>query len=50
MYYLSSRGADSDTDHCQVVARLGERLTVSKQAAQMFDAERFNLLAPEFGI
>ena len=47
MYYLSSRGADSDTDHCQVFARLRERLTVSKQAAQMFDAEIFNLRTPD---
>jgi hypothetical protein len=26
-----------------VVAKLGERLAVSKQATQMFDVERFNL-------
>jgi len=36
-------GAGSDTDHCLVVAKLTERLAVSKQAAQKFDGERFNL-------
>jgi hypothetical protein len=39
----SFRGADCDTDHCLVVARVRERLAVSEQAAQKFDAERFNL-------
>ena len=34
----SSRGADSDTDHYLVVAKVRERL-----AAQKFDGERFNL-------
>ena len=38
----SVRGADCDTDHCLVVAQVGERLEVSKQEAQKFDAERFN--------
>jgi len=38
----SARGVDCDTDHCLVVAQVGERLEVSKQAAQKFDAERFN--------
>jgi hypothetical protein len=37
------RGADSDTDHYLVVAKVRERLVVSKQAAQMFDVERLNL-------
>jgi hypothetical protein len=39
----SFRGADCDTDHYLVVAKVRERLTVSKLAAQKFDAERFNL-------
>jgi hypothetical protein len=39
----SFRGADCDPDHYLVVAKVRERLTVSKQAAQKFDAERFNL-------
>jgi hypothetical protein len=38
----SFRGADCDTDH-YLVAKVRERLAVSKQAAQKFDAERFNL-------
>jgi hypothetical protein len=39
----SFRGAECDTDHSLVVAKLRERLAVSKQAAQKFDGERFNL-------
>ena len=39
----SFRGADCDTDHCLVVAKVRERLAVSKQAAQKLDGERFNL-------
>ena len=36
-------GADSDTDHYLVVAKIKERLAVNTQAAQKFDGERFNL-------
>jgi hypothetical protein len=39
----SCRGADCNTDHCLVIAKVRERLAVSKQAAQKFDVERFNL-------
>ena len=39
----SFRGADCDTDHCLVVAKVRERLAVSKQAAQKFDGKKFNL-------
>ena len=39
----SFRGADCDTDHYLVVAKVRERLAVSKQAAQKLDGERFNL-------
>ena len=36
-------GADCDVDHNQVVAKVRERVAESKQAAQKFDVERFNL-------
>jgi len=39
----SFRGADCDTDHYLVVAKLRERLAVCKQATQKFDGERFNV-------
>ena len=39
----SFRVADCDTNHYLVVAKVRERLAVSEQAAQKFDAERFNL-------
>jgi len=39
----SLRGAECDTDHCLVVGKVRERLTVSKEVAQKFDWERFNL-------
>jgi len=38
----SFREADCDTDQYLVVANVRERLSVSKQAAQKFDGERFN--------
>ena len=37
------RRADCDTDHYLVVAKVWERLAVSKQAAQEFEGDRFNL-------
>jgi hypothetical protein len=39
----SCKGADCDTDHYLVVAKVRERLAVSKQEAQKFVGERFNL-------
>ena len=36
------RGADFDTDHHLVVAKVKERLAVNKQAAQKFNGIRFN--------
>jgi len=42
----SFSGADCDTDHYLVVAKLRERLAVCKQAAQKFEGERFNLMKP----
>jgi hypothetical protein len=39
----ASRGADCDTVHYLVVAKVKERLSVRKQAAWNFDVERFNL-------
>jgi len=39
----SFRGADCDTDHYKVIAKVRERLAVGKQAAQRFDRQRFNL-------
>jgi len=39
----SFRGADCDADLYLVVAKVSEKLAVSKQATQKFDMERFNL-------
>ena len=39
----SFRGAECDTDHYLVVAKVRERLAVSKQAAKKLDGEKFNL-------
>jgi len=39
----SFSGADCDTGHYLLIAKFRERLSVSKQAAQRFDRQRFNL-------
>ena len=40
---LSFRGADCDTDHYPVVAKVSKRLAVNKQVALKFDVDRFIL-------
>jgi hypothetical protein len=37
------QGAECYNDHYLVVSKFMGRLAVSKQAAQMFDVERFNI-------
>jgi len=39
----SLKGADCDTDHYLVIAKVRERLAVGIQAAQKFDRQRFNM-------
>jgi len=39
----SFRGAECDTEHYLVIAKVRERIAVGKQAAQRFDRQRFNL-------
>jgi hypothetical protein len=39
----SFRGADCDSDHYLVVAKVRERLAVGKQLVKKMDVERFNL-------
>jgi len=43
----SFRRAKCDNDQYLVVTKVRERLEVSKQAAQMFDGERYNLRKPK---
>jgi hypothetical protein len=38
----SFRGADCDTDHCLIVAKIRERLAVSKRPVNKMDVDRFN--------
>jgi hypothetical protein len=40
---MTFRGVDCDTNHCLVVAKVRERLAVSKRAAKKIEMERFNV-------
>jgi len=47
IYYVQSfRGADCDTDHFLVVAKVRERLAVIGKVIQKFDGERFKFKKP----
>jgi hypothetical protein len=39
----SFRGADCDAEHCLVIAKVRERLAVSKRTAQKIDTDRFSV-------
>jgi hypothetical protein len=43
LHVRSFRGADCDSDHYLVVAKVRERLAVSKRMVKKMDVERFNL-------
>ena len=45
MYWIVRcfKGPDCDADRYLVIAKVRKRLAVGKQAAQMFDRQRFNL-------